>query len=216
MLVDYSLYLVTDRSMLNGASLMEAVEAAIKGGVTLIQLREKDVSSSDFYSIAVELKQLANSYQVPLIINDRLDIALAADADGLHIGQEDIPLAVARKILGPGKILGYSVSNLAEAEYGMKHGADYLGAGPVYHTGSKVVAFDPIGTSILKNIKDIVSIPVVGIGGIGMSNIREVKNSGIDGVSVISAILASQEIETAARELKNAWSEKIKYNLMQI
>jgi thiamine-phosphate pyrophosphorylase len=214
--VDYSLYLVTDRSMLGGASLMEAVEAAIKGGVTLLQLREKDVCSSDFYHIAVELKQLANSYRVPLIINDRLDIALAIDADGLHIGQEDIPLAVARKILGPGKILGYSVSNLAEAEYGMKHGADYLGAGPVYHTGSKAVTIEPIGTGMLKTIKERVSIPVVGIGGIGMSNICEVKNSGIDGISVISAILASREIETAARELKNAWYEQNKYNLMQI
>jgi thiamine-phosphate pyrophosphorylase len=216
MLVDYSLYLVTDRSMLNGASLLEAVESAIRGGVTLLQLREKDVCSSDFYSIALEMKKLANSYQVPLIINDRLDIALAVDADGLHIGQEDLPLEIARKILGPGKILGYSVSNLVEAAYGEKHGADYLGAGPVYHTGSKVVAFEPIGTGGIKRIKESVSIPVVGIGGIGMSNIVEVKKLGIDGVSVISAILANRGIETAARELKNAWCEKKKYNLMQI
>lgn len=216
MLVDYSLYLVTDRSMLDGASLMEAVEAAIKGGVTLLQLREKDVCSSDFYNIAVELKKLANSYQVPLIINDRLDIALAVDADGLHIGQEDMPLAVARKILGPGKILGYSVSNQAEAVYGEKYGADYLGAGPVYYTGSKVVAIEPIGTEGIKRIKESVSIPVVGIGGIGMSNIVEMKESGIDGISVISAILARDDIKAAARELKNGWGEKKKYNLMQI
>jgi len=216
MLVDYSLYLVTDRSMLNGASLMEAVEAAIKGGVTLLQLREKDVCSCDFYNIAVELKKLANSYQVPLIINDRLDIALAVDADGLHIGQEDMPLAVARKILGPGKILGYSVSNQAEAVYGEKYGADYLGAGPVYYTGSKVVAIEPIGTEGIKRIKESVSIPVVGIGGIGMSNIVEMKESGIDGISVISAILARDDIKAAARELKNGWGEKKKYNLMQI
>jgi thiamine-phosphate pyrophosphorylase len=210
MLVDYSLYLVTDRNMLNGASLMEAVEAAIKGGVTLLQLREKDVCSSDFYNIAVELKKLANSY------HDRLDIALAVDADGLHIGQEDLPLAVARKILGPGKILGYSVSNLAEAVYGEKYGADYLGAGPVYHTGSKVVTTEPIGAEGIKRIKAIVSIPVVGIGGIGMSNIADVKESWIDGISVISAILARDDIKAAARELKNAWGEKKKYNLMQI
>ena len=207
MLIDYSLYLVTDRSMLLGMNLMEAVEAAIKGGVTLIQLREKDVSSSEFYNLAVEMKKLANSYQVPLIINDRLDIALAVDADGLHIGQEDLPLDVARKILGPGKILGYSVSNLIEAEYGEKYGADYLGAGPVYHTGSKETATEPIGIEGIIRIKESVSIPVVGIGGIGMSNIVDVKESGIDGISVISAILSKDDIKAAARELKKAWSE---------
>ena len=207
MFVDYTLYLVTDRGMLNGANLYHAVREAIRGGVTLLQLREKDVSSSEFYNIAVEMKKLANSYQVPLIINDRLDIALAVDADGLHIGQEDLPLDIARKVLGPGKILGYSVSNLIEAEYGEKHGADYLGAGPVYHTGSKETATEPIGIDGIKRIKESVSIPVVGIGGIGMSNIVKVKESGIDGISVISAILARDDINAAARDLKKAWSE---------
>jgi thiamine-phosphate pyrophosphorylase len=214
--VNYTLYLVTDRGMLNGADLFQAVGEAIRGGVTLLQLREKDVSSSDFYSIAVEMKKLAKSYQVPLIINDRLDIALAVDADGLHVGQEDLPLAVARKLLGPGKILGYSVSNLIEAEYGEKHGADYLGAGPVYHTGSKETAIEPIGTDRLKKIKEIVNIPVVAIGGIGMSNIGDVRETGVDGISVISAILAKQEAAAAARDLKKAWYKKNKYNLMQI
>ncbi len=207
MLIDYSLYLVTDRGMLKGANFFHAVREAIRGGVTLLQLREKDVSSSDFYSIAVEMKKLANSYQVPLIINDRLDIALAVDADGLHVGQEDLPLEVARELLGPGKILGYSVSNLIEAEYGEKHGADYLGAGPVYHTGSKETATEPIGIDGIKRIKKSVSIPVVGIGGIGMSNIVKVKESGIDGISVISAILGRDDINAAARDLKKAWSE---------
>jgi thiamine-phosphate pyrophosphorylase len=207
MLVDYTLYLVTDRGMLSGTNLYHAVMEAIRGGVTLIQLREKDVSSSEFYGIAAEMKKLAGSYQVPLIINDRLDIALAVDADGLHIGQEDLPLDIARRILGPGKILGYSVSNQAEAVYGEKNGADYLGAGPVYHTGSKETAIEPIGAGGIKRIKESVSIPVVGIGGIGMSNIVEVKESGIDGISVISAILASNDISAAARELKKAWSK---------
>jgi thiamine-phosphate pyrophosphorylase len=214
--VDYTLYLVTDRGMLNGTDLYHAVGEAIRGGVTLLQLREKDISSSDFFSIAVEMKKLANSYQVPLIINDRLDIALAVDADGLHIGQEDIPLDIARKVLGQGKILGYSVSNLIEAEYGEKHGADYLGAGPVYHTGSKETATEPIGIDGIKRIKESVSIPVVGIGGIGMSNILDIRESGIDGISVISAILARDDINAAARDLKKAWYKKKKYNLMQI
>ena len=205
--VDYSLYLVTDRSILKGRSLFEVVAEAIKGGVSLLQLREKDVCSRDFYQIALKIKELANSCNVPLIINDRLDIAQAVDADGLHIGQEDLPLEVARALLGPGKILGYSVSNVAEAVYGEKNGADYLGAGPVYHTGSKAVSIEPIGSAGLKKIKESVSIPVVGIGGIGMSNIAEVKKSGIEGISVISAILASRNIEAAARDLSNSWRE---------
>lgn len=206
MFVDYSLYLVTDRGMLGGKNLYKAVEEAVRGGVTLLQLREKDAGSGEFYNIAVEMKKLAGLYRTPLIINDRLDIALAVDADGLHIGQEDLPLEVARKLLGPGKILGYSVSNQAEAVYGEENGADYLGAGPVYHTGSKEVAIEPIGPAGLKRIKESVSIPVVGIGGIGIANIGEVKESGIAGISVISAILARRDIEEAARELKSAWS----------
>lgn len=206
MFVDYSLYLVTDRGMLGGKNLYKAVEEAVRGGVTLLQLREKDAGSGEFYNIAVEMKKLAGLFRTPLIINDRLDIALAVDADGLHIGQEDLPLEVARKLLGPGKILGYSVSNQAEAVYGEENGADYLGAGPVYHTGSKEVAIEPIGPAGLKRIKESVSIPVVGIGGIGIANIGEVKESGIAGISVISAILARRDIEEAARELKSAWS----------
>lgn len=206
--VDYSLYLVTDRNILKGGSLFKAVEEAIRGGVSLLQLREKDVSSRDFYNIAVKMKELADSCKVPLIINDRLDIALAVDADGLHIGQEDLPLEVARKLLGPGKILGYSVSNPEEAVYGEKNGADYLGAGPVYPTGSKLDTVDPIGIAGIKRIKESVSIPVVAIGGIGLANINEVKKSGVDGISVISAILGSPDIEGTARSLKNTWRGK--------
>jgi thiamine-phosphate pyrophosphorylase len=203
--VDYSLYLVTDRGILKGRSLFDAVAEAIRGGVSLLQLREKDVCSRDFYQIALKLKELANSCNVPLIINDRLDIALAVDADGLHIGQEDLPLEVARKLLGPGKILGYSVSNTAEAEYGEKNGADYLGAGPVYPTGSKLDTVDPIGTDGIKVVKESVSIPVVAIGGVGLANAAEVKKSGVDGISVISAILDSPQVEENARSLKNIW-----------
>jgi thiamine-phosphate pyrophosphorylase len=207
MSVDYTLYLVTDRGILKGRDLADAVEEAIKGGVTLVQLREKDVSSLEFYNIAIKLKQLTNKYKIPLIINDRLDIALAADADGLHVGQDDLPVEVARKLLGPDKILGYSVSTIEEAVYGEKMGADYLGAGPVYPTGSKLDAVSPIGIDTFHRIKESVSIPVVGIGGIGISNIKEMKASGADGISLISAILGSKDIKEASRNLIRLWGK---------
>jgi len=203
--IDYALYLVTDRGILRGRDIFQAVEDAIKGGVTLVQLREKDVSSLDFYNIALKMTDIARHYNVPLIINDRLDIALAVDADGLHIGQEDIPIEVARRLLGKSKILGYSVSSVEEAIHGQKNGANYLGAGPVYPTGSKADANAPIGIHGLKKIKESVNIPVVGIGGINITNINEVKSSGIDGISIISGILGKSDIKAASKDLKNTW-----------
>ena len=205
MSIDYSLYLVTDRGILKGRDILEAVEAAIKGGVTLLQLREKDISSLDFYNLALKVKEITKRYNVPLIINDRLDIALAVDADGLHIGQEDLPVEAARKLLGQSKILGYSVADMEQALHGVRSGADYLGAGPVYPTGSKSDAAAPIGLDCLRDIKQKVSIPVVGIGGIGMDNVEDIRRTGIDGISVISAILGSSDIEAASRTLANAW-----------
>ena len=203
--IDYSVYLVTDRRILQGRDLLDAVAEAIEGGVTLIQLREKEVSSREFYQIALKVKDLAHSRGVPLLINDRLDIALAVNADGLHIGQEDLPLKVASKLLGPDKIIGLSVSNLEDAVQGEKEGADYLGAGAVYPTTSKDVSESPIGPDGLKKIKDAVSIPVVGIGGINLFNIEEVKRTGVDGVAVISAIMGAPDIKDAARKLADAW-----------
>lgn len=205
MSVDYALYLVTDRGILKGRDIFKAVEEAILGGVTLVQLREKDVSSLDFYNIAMKMKKITKHYNVPFIINDRLDIALAVDADGLHIGQEDLPLVVARKLLGKEKILGYSVSNIEEAVYGEKNGADYLGAGTVFPTGSKSDVGNPIGIDGLKGIKQSVSIPIVGIGGISASNLQGVKSSGVDGISVISAILGKEDIKKASADLINDW-----------
>jgi thiamine-phosphate pyrophosphorylase len=203
--VDYTLYLVADRAILGDRDFFSCVEEALRGGVTVLQFREKMASGKESYELAVLMKELAGVYQVPLIIDDRLDIALAVDADGLHVGQEDLPLGVARRVLGPGKILGYSVSTVAEAIYGEQHGADYLGAGPVYCTGSKADAGDPIGAQGLKQIKQAVSIPVVGIGGIGPANISAVKAAGIDGISVISAILGEQDTRGAATKLVAAW-----------
>ena len=207
MAVDYTLYLVTDRGILGDRDLFTAVEEALKGGVTMLQLREKTASSRDFYQLAVRMKELAAAYQVPLIIDDRLDIALAADAGGLHVGQDDLPVAVARRILGPGKILGYSVSTVEEAIYGEQNGADYLGAGPVYATGSKADAGSPIGIDGLRQIKQSVAIPVVGIGGVGEANILDVKRTGVDGAAVISAIMGSRDLKRAAGALIAAWRQ---------
>ncbi len=204
--VDYRLYLVNDRKILGTRNLIQSIAEALEGGVTILQLREKELSSLDFYHLAVQMKELAHSYQVPFMINDRLDIALAVDADGLHIGQEDLPLTVARKLLGPDKILGYSVSTLEEALYGEQNGADYLGAGPVFWTGSKTDIGEPIGLACLQKINQAVSIPVVGIGGIKTANLPAVKSTGIDGVSLISAILGQEDIENAARNLLNLWN----------
>jgi thiamine-phosphate pyrophosphorylase len=205
--VDYALYLVTDRDILGDRDLLTAVEESLKGGVTMLQLREKTASSRNFYQLALRMKELAATYQVPLIINDRLDIALAADAGGLHVGQDDLPITVARRILGPGKILGYSVSTVAEAVYGEQNGADYLGAGPVYATGSKADAGSPIGIDGLRRIRQSVAIPVVGIGGIGEANILDVKRAGADGASVISAIMGRQDLKRAASTLIAAWRQ---------
>ena len=207
MSVDYKLYLVTDRGILKGRNILNAVEEAIKGGVTLVQLREKEISSLEFYDIAIKMKAITKRYKIPLIINDRLDIALAVDADGLHVGQGDLPVEIARNLLGRDKILGYSVSTIGEAMYGERMGADYLGAGPVYPTGSKLDAVSPIGIEYFKSIKESVSIPVVGIGGIGISNIMEMKAFGADGISLISAILGSNDIQEASRKLIKLWGK---------
>jgi len=206
MSVDYRLYLVTDRMILGTRDFFQSIEEALKGGVTLVQLREKEISSAQFYHLAVKMKELTHAYHVPFIINDRLDIALAVDADGLHIGQDDLPLPVARKLLGPDKILGYSVSTIEEARYGEQNGADYLGAGTVFWTGSKSDIGEPIGLEGLQQIHKAVSIPVVAIGGIGAANLPAVKSTGIDGVSLISAILGQADIETASRNLINLWN----------
>lgn len=205
MAIDYSLYLVTDRYLVGSKDFLTSIKRALEGGVTLIQLREKDATSKEFYEIGLQIKNIADEFSVPLIINDRVDLALALDADGVHIGQTDLPLEVVRRIIGQDKLLGYSVSTSEEAIYGEKMGADYLGAGPVFPTGSKKDASEPIGLSGLKAIKQSVNIPVIGIGGIGSANLSQVKNTGIDGISVISAILSQEDPYHAAKELGNLW-----------
>lgn len=197
----YELYLVTDTGICPRENLLACVEKAIIGGVTMVQLREKEISSRDFYNEAAALKKITEKYNVPLIINDRLDIMLAADADGLHIGQSDIPASAARKLIGENKILGISAGNLADAKAAKADGADYLGVGAVFPTSTKKDA-EFIGTDILKEIKEEIKLPIVGIGGIQNHNIAALYGSEIDGVAVVSAIMGSSDPEDAARELK--------------
>ncbi|APM40160.1 thiamine phosphate synthase [Clostridium kluyveri] len=199
--LDYSLYLVTDRNILKGKSLYEAVEQAILGGVTLVQLREKDVSTREFYKQALELKKITETYNVPLIINDRLDIAQAVDAEGVHLGQSDMPLIEARNILGKNKIIGISVGNVEEALEAEKNGADYVGIGAIFFTGTKKDIDIPIGIKGLRSVYNSINIPAVAIGGINENNFREVLSTGINGISIVSAILGKSDIKAAAKAL---------------
>lgn len=198
--IDYTLYLVTDRDVLKGRDLCEAIEASIKGGVTLVQLREKDISSLDFYNLAVAVKKITDKYNVPLIINDRIDIALAVDAAGVHVGQSDIPANVARKIIGEDKILGISAATLEEAKLAEVEGADYLGIGAVFPTDTKKDARS-VSIELLGEIKKSLTVPVVGIGGISQNNAELLKESKIDGIAVVSSILGKEDIEQAAKDM---------------
>lgn len=200
--IDYSLYLVTDRCFLKDVSLKKAVEEAILGGTTFVQLREKDISSRDFYSYAKEVKEVTDYYKIPFVINDRIDIAQAVDADGVHLGQSDISLGVARKILGENKIIGISTESLSQAIDAEKNGADYIGVGTVFYTGTKKDINEPIGLDGLREICSKISIPKVAIGGINENNLKEVAKTGVDGVAVISAILGKNDIKEASKLLK--------------
>ncbi|GHV89219.1 thiamine-phosphate synthase [Spirochaetia bacterium] len=201
---DLLLYLCTDRALTLGRPLMEAVEAAIEGGVTMIQLREKDVSSRTFYDMALEVQAVTKRHHIPLVINDRLDIALAVGAEGLHIGQSDLPLRAARKLAGDRLFIGVSARTTAEALVAQEEGADYLGVGAVFPTGSKADAGDAIGLEQLGNIRSAVHIPVIGIGGIGPRNVEAVMKTGIAGIAVISAILSQRDIRAAAEQLRRS------------
>lgn len=198
--INYKLYLVTDRDLLKNTDICTAVEQAIQGGVTLVQLREKDLSSLEFYNIAVEVKKVTDKYKVPLIINDRLDIALAVDAAGVHVGQSDMPALIARKLIGPNKILGVSTATVEESIEAEKNGADYVGVGAVFPTSTKLDA-RAVTVDMLKEIKESIKIPVVAIGGINGNNVQSLKTANIQGVAIISAILGKEDIKKAAENL---------------
>lgn len=199
--VNYTLYLVTDSNLMSADTVDELVEQAVKGGVTLVQLREKTASSKDFYETALRVRRICRRAGVPLILNDRVDIALAVDADGVHVGQEDLPAETVRRIIGPEKILGVSATNLNEALAAVKAGADYLGVGAMQATDTKN---DARLTSVteLQKIQENTKVPIVAIGGIGLRNACAFGRMGVDGLAVVSAIVAQPDIATAAADLK--------------
>lgn len=199
--VDYTLYLVTDSGLMTTATVEESVERAIKGGVSLVQLREKTASSREFYNTALGVREICRQNGVPLIINDRVDIALAVDADGVHLGQADIPAKTVRRLIGPKKLLGLSASDLAEAEAAVADGADYLGVGAMQPTGTKTDARLTAMPELAK-IRARVALPIVVIGGIGPGNAFGFAQAGVDGLAVVSAIVAQPDITAAARALR--------------
>ncbi|NMA79051.1 MAG: thiamine phosphate synthase [Clostridiales bacterium] len=199
--IDYTLYLVTDRNLMFSPTIEDLVEQAIKGGCTLIQLREKDSSSLEFYEMALRVREVTNQLDIPLIINDRVDIAIAVNADGVHIGQNDLPIDAVRNIIGYDKIIGVSASNLSEALNAQRGGADYLGIGAMFATDTKsdanLTSFDE-----LQKIREAISLPLVVIGGINRTTAPLFHGSGVDGLAVVSAIAAREDVCGAARELK--------------
>lgn len=200
------LYAVTDRTWLNGRTLGQVVEEAINGGVTLIQIREKYSGYEAFKYQALEIQGLCRKHHVPFIVNDNVALAMEVDADGVHVGQSDMEAGNVRALIGAGKILGVSVRTPEEAVLAEKRGADYLGAGAVFHTGSKADAVD-ITHEALREICAAVRIPVVAIGGISVHNARELAGTGIAGLAVISAIFAQPDIMGAAQELRSLAEE---------
>lgn len=206
--MDLSLYLVTDRDLMTTPTLEEAVEEAISGGVTLVQLREKKASSRDFYELAVRIKAVTDRHEIPLIVNDRADIALGAHAAGVHVGQSDIPAKVAREIMGDDKIVGVSVSNAQEAIKAQEDGADYLGVGPMFSTDTKKDA-EPVSFEEFLRIRESVHIPIVVIGGINENTIHIFKGVDIQGIAVVSAIMAAKDVSGKARRLRDLTGEII-------
>ncbi len=198
--IDYTLYLCTDRGIMTADTIEESVELAVQGGVTVVQLREKECTSREMYEMARRVKEVTDAYEVPLIINDRIDIALAVQADGVHLGQSDVPVEVARNILGSDRIVGATANTVELAEAAWKSGADYLGVGDVFGTSTKADT-RPVTLEVLKEIRETVSIPVVAIGGVNAENIHLLKETGVDGVAVISAVLGQRDITAAAEGL---------------
>lgn len=201
-----TLYAVTDRAWAKKKTLMEQVEEALEGGITFLQLREKNLSQEEFIIEAKEMKELAAKYKVPFVINDNIDVALAVDADGVHIGQDDMSVEEARKLLGEDKIIGVSAHNVNEAMKAQKGGADYLGVGAVCATSTKKDA-NVVSKEEIKKIKEAVDIPIVAIGGIKKDNIHTLKGTGVDGVAVVSAIFAAEDIKETSKELLDTVKE---------
>ena len=197
--IDLSLYLVTDNSD-DEEKFLKTIEEGIKGGVTVVQIREKTADTLDFYNLALKVKEITEKYNIPLIINDRVDIALAIDADGVHVGQSDMPCDVTRKLIGKDKILGISAATVDEAKKAQKDGADYIGTGAVFPTTTKNDA-SSVTKEELKEIIKSIDIPVVAIGGINLENASQLNDTGIAGLSVVSAIMSSDNPKKSSEEL---------------
>lgn len=201
--IDYSLMYVTDDSVTDNPTFFKILEDSLKGGATIIQLREKQSDTYSFYSRAVKVKAICRNYDVPLIINDRIDIALAVDADGVHIGQSDMPFAVTRKLVGDNKIIGLSVSNTQQAMEAERLSVDYIGISPIFKTSTKKTDLaSPLGIEGLQIIRGLFSNPVICIGGIQQSNVAEIIKNGSDGIAVISAISKAVFPEKETKKLK--------------
>lgn len=200
--IDYSLYLVTDRELSRGRTTLEIVQAAVRGGVTCIQLREKSSATREFIEDALKIKDFLKAHNISLIINDRVDVAMAVQADGVHLGQSDIPLEMAKAILNDSKIIGISAESVEDAVKAEKGGADYISVSPVFATPTKTDTAPPLGLEGIQTIRQHVQIPIVGVGGLNKDNCADVIRSGADGVAVVSAIVSADDPEKAARELR--------------
>ncbi len=201
--IDYTLYLVTDRRLMSCETIEQSVELGVAGGASVVQLREKDCTSREFYELALRVKKITEPAGVPLIINDRLDICMAADADGVHLGQKDLPCKEARRILGKDKIIGVSAALPEEAAQAQADGADYLGVGAVFPTSTKTNT-RPVTPEIIREIRAAVTIPFVVIGGVNPENVRTLSGLGINGAAVVSSIISKPDITAAAREMRKA------------
>lgn len=202
--IDWSLCLVADVEAAAGKYIISVIEQAVDGGVSLVQLRTKKLKTNELFELSLKAREITKKKSIPLIINDRVDIALSCDAEGVHLGQDDLPVSSARKILGKKKLIGVSVNTKKEAEEAEHRGADYLGVGPIFFTQTKKDIKPPLGVEGLREIRERVRIPILAIGGINAENAREMIEAGADGVAVVSAILATENIIKAARGLAQA------------
>lgn len=201
MSLDFDLYVVTDRQLTGGRPLRLVVEAALRGGTRAFQLREKDLSPRELYPLALEMRQLTQAYGARLLINDRVDVALAVDADGVHLTTTSLPASIARRVLGPERLIGVSTHTLTEAHAAADEGADFLVFGPVFFTPSKAPYGQPVGLDALRAVRAAVNVPILAIGGVKKPNLIQVLAAGADGIAVISAIISADDPMAASQDL---------------
>ncbi len=198
----YDLYVITDRRLSNGLSHAEVAKRVVQGGADIVQLRDKDLSDREYYRVAMEMRSVTRGTQTAFIVNDRIDVALASQADGVHLGQDDLPVEVARRLAPGDFVIGVSVSSVEEAVSAQASGADYVALGPIFETSTKSDAGPAVGLQLLREIREAVTIPLIGIGGISLENVHEVIASGADGVAVVSAVVGQTDIVTSVKRFK--------------